>query len=107
MEGVQFDELTDAAPYHYPGVVWTPGGAEKLRDVRVVGGARDKGSEVELPGPNPPPVGRSDKDVAVHVSYENLIAIVTPFEVANGGAPVVNELHHRAAVVVPPDNDST
>lgn len=107
MEGVQFDELTDAAAYHYPGVVWAPGGAEELRDMRMVSGARDEGPEVELSGPDSSSVCRSDEDVAVHVSYENLVAVVTPFEVADWGAPVVNKFHHRATVVVSPDDDST
>jgi hypothetical protein len=71
----------------------------------VVRGAGHKRSEIEVSRPDSPAVRRADEDVAVRVGYEDLVPVVAPLEVADWGAPVVDELHHRAAVVVAPDDD--
>ena len=59
-----------------------------------------------MPGPDPAAVRCPHEDITVCVRNEDLVAVVTPFEVTDWGAPVVDEFHHRAAVVVSPDDDS-
>ena len=103
--GVELDELSDAGAYHDAGVVGAPSGAEEFRPVGVAGGAGHKGAQVEVAGPDSATVGCPNQDVAVGVGYEDSVAVVAPLEVADGGAPVVDELHHRSAVVVSPHDD--
>ena len=72
----------------------------------MAGRAGHKGAKVELSDPDPAPVGRAHQDIAVGVGDEDLVAVVAPLEVADGGPPVVHQLHDGAAVVIPPHDDS-
>ena len=67
--------------------------------------AGHKGAEVELADPDAATVRCAHQDVAVSVGDQDLVAVVAPLEVADGGPPVVDQLHDGPAIVVTPHND--
>ena len=106
MDGVQFDQLPYAAAHHDARVVGAPRGTQEAGRLGVAGWAGHEGAKVELSDPDPAPVGCAHEDVAVRVGDEDLVPIVAPLEVADGGPPVVHQLHDGPTVVIPPHDDS-
>ena len=106
VDGVQFDQLPYAASHHDARVIGAPRGTQEAGWLGVAGWAGHEGAEVELSDPDPAPVGCAHEDVAVRVGDEDLVPIVAPLEVADGGPPVVHQLHDGPTVVIPPHDDS-
>ena len=67
--------------------------------------AGHEGAEVELADPDAATVRCAHQDVAIGVGDQDLVTVVAPLEVADGGPPVVDQLHDGPAIVVTPHND--